>query len=114
MTKEQISAVLESVRSWPEEDQEELVAVAREIEARRKGVYRVSDAERQGIEKGLEAMREGKFASYDRVAAILNEARSSRNYVMTDDERAAIEDARKRAVVPDDKADTFWKRRGIA
>jgi hypothetical protein len=32
MTKEQINAVLETVRSWPQEDQEELVEVAREIE----------------------------------------------------------------------------------
>jgi hypothetical protein len=78
MTKEQIAAVLESVRSWPEEDQEELVAVAREIEARRRGVYVLSDAERQGIESGLEAMRQRKFARDERVAAILKEARSSR------------------------------------
>ena len=35
MTKEQINAVLESVRSWPVEDQEELIEIAREIEARR-------------------------------------------------------------------------------
>ena len=73
MTKEQIAAVLESVRSWPQEDQEELAEIARAIEARRTGVY-----------------------------------------VMTDDERAAIADARKSAVVPDEEADTFWKRRGIA
>jgi hypothetical protein len=72
MTKEQIAAVLESVRSWPEEDQEELIAVAREIEARRSGVY-----------------------------------------VLTDDERAAIEDSRKSAVVPDEEVVAFWKRRGI-
>jgi hypothetical protein len=73
MTKEQINAVLEGVRSWPREDQEELVEIAREIEARRTGVY-----------------------------------------VMTDEERAAIADARKSAVVPDEEADAFWKRRGIA
>ena len=35
MTKEQIDAVLEGVRSWPSEDQEELAEIAREIEARR-------------------------------------------------------------------------------
>ena len=78
MTKEQIAAVLESVHSWPQEDQEELIEVAREIEARRQGVYRPTEAERKGIERGLEAMRQGKFASDKRVAAILKEARSSR------------------------------------
>ena len=72
MTKEQINAVLESVRSWPLEDQEELAEYAREIEARRTGVY-----------------------------------------VMTDDERAAIADARKSSIVSDEEADGFWKRRGI-
>ncbi len=73
MTKEQINAVLEGVRSWPQEDQEELIKIARAIEARRAGVY-----------------------------------------VMTDEERAAIADARKSAVVPDEEADAFWKRRGLA
>ena len=32
MTKEEINAILERVRSWPEEDQEELAEIAREIE----------------------------------------------------------------------------------
>jgi hypothetical protein len=31
--------LLERVESWPQEDQEELVEYAREIEARRSGVY---------------------------------------------------------------------------
>src|SRR5215471_18770722 len=75
-----VKAFLERVASWPEEDQEELAEVAREIEARRKGVYRLSEAERQGVEKGLRAMREGRYASDERVAAILNEARSSRKW----------------------------------
>jgi predicted transcriptional regulator len=48
------------------------------IEARRKGVYPLSDAEREGIERGLEAMHQGKFASDERVAAIFKKARSSR------------------------------------
>ena len=73
-----VKAFLERVAFWPEEDQEELAELAREIESRRKGVYRLSEAERQGIEKGLRAMREGRYASDERVAAILNAARSSR------------------------------------
>jgi hypothetical protein len=72
MTKEQIAGVLERIHSWPEEDQEELIEAVREIEARRKGVY-----------------------------------------VLSDDERAAIADARKTPVVPDEEAAAFWKRRGI-
>ncbi|HEY5338478.1 MAG TPA: hypothetical protein VIJ85_09760 [Rhizomicrobium sp.] len=50
MTKEQITAVLENVRSWPEPDQEELAEVAREILARRAGVYITTDDERQAVQ----------------------------------------------------------------
>jgi hypothetical protein len=51
MTKEQITAVLEGVRSWPEEDQEELIEIVREIEARRTGLYRATPAELQAIDE---------------------------------------------------------------
>ena len=51
MTKEQIDIVLEKVRSWPLEDQEELAEFVREIEARRTGVYVLSDEERDIIAK---------------------------------------------------------------
>ena len=44
MTKAQIDLVLEGVRRWPAEDQEELAELAREIEARRTGVYLMDDA----------------------------------------------------------------------
>ena len=65
MTKEQIDAVLEGVRSWPKEDQEELAEIAREIEAARAGVYVLSDDERAAIEKS----RSGPLASDDEVQA---------------------------------------------
>jgi predicted transcriptional regulator len=61
MTKEQIAAVLESVRSWPAEDQEELIELAREIQARRTGVYVMSDEERAAVREGLEQARRGEF-----------------------------------------------------
>jgi hypothetical protein len=65
MTKEQINAVLEGIRSWPREDQEELVELAREIEARRTGVYILNDDERAAISKA----RQGQLASDDEVDA---------------------------------------------
>jgi hypothetical protein len=46
MTKEQIDAVLDNVRSWPKEDQEELAEIARTIEAQRTGLYVLSEEER--------------------------------------------------------------------
>jgi len=69
MTKEQIDAVLESVRSWPEQDQEELVELAREIEARRSGVYIMSDAERAAVQEGLDQARRGEFVLDDEMDA---------------------------------------------
>jgi hypothetical protein len=65
--------ILRQVTSWPEEDQEELVELAREIEARRTGVY-----------------------------------------VLSDDERAAIADARKGGFASDQDIVAFWKRHGLA
>ena len=64
MTKDQIEAVLDGVRSWPRQDQEELAEVAREIEARRKGVYVMTDEERQAVAKA----RESRLVSDDEAA----------------------------------------------
>jgi predicted transcriptional regulator len=69
MTRDQIDAVLESVRSWPEEDQEELVEVAREIEARRKGVYVMNNEERAAVREGLDQARRGEFVSDEEMDA---------------------------------------------
>ena len=55
--------LLEQVQSWPEQDQEELADVAREIESRRSGVYRLSDEERTAVRAGMDAARRGDFAS---------------------------------------------------
>lgn len=54
---------MQQVESWPEEDQEELAEVAREIESRRTGIYRLSDKERAAARNGLDAARRGDFAS---------------------------------------------------
>jgi hypothetical protein len=51
MTKEEFNALLETVRSWPEEDQEEFIKAAREIEARRTGSYRAAPEELQAIDE---------------------------------------------------------------
>ncbi len=64
--------ILRRIENWPHEDQEELAAIAREIEARRTGLY-----------------------------------------MLTDEERAAIADARTSGVVPDDEMKEFWRRLGV-
>jgi len=57
--------ILDKIADWPSEDQEELAELAREIEARRTGVYVLSDAERKAIAEA----RRGAFASDDEAAA---------------------------------------------
>jgi predicted nuclease of restriction endonuclease-like RecB superfamily len=52
MTKEQIEAILEDVRSWPPEYRQELAEAAREIQARREGLYKTTAEERAAIARG--------------------------------------------------------------
>lgn len=59
--------LIETAESWPEEDQNELVAYAREIEARRQGVYVLSDEERAAIEEGLAEADRGELLEIDDV-----------------------------------------------
>jgi predicted transcriptional regulator len=61
MTREDIDAVLEGVRSWPQEDRAELAELAREIEARRTGVYVMTDEERAAVRQGLQEAGRGEF-----------------------------------------------------
>jgi hypothetical protein len=68
-----VKTIVEMMASWPAEDQEELSELAREIEARRTGVYRLSE-----------------------------------------EERAAIDAARRGPLAADDEVEAFWKRRGLA
>lgn len=65
--------VLDRIPTWPEEDQQELADVAREIESRRTGVY-----------------------------------------VLTGDEKAALEESRRGGIASDEQVDTFWKRHRLA
>jgi predicted transcriptional regulator len=80
MTTRSLEALLERAASLPEEAQEDLVdAVAQAIdtiEAKHVGVYRLSEDESRGIERGLQAMREGRFATEEEIAAIFRKARS--------------------------------------
>jgi hypothetical protein len=57
--------ILNRVENWPEEDQAELAEIAREIEARRTGVYVLNDDEKAAIKA---ALRTG-IASEEEVAA---------------------------------------------
>ena len=60
--------LLEQVESWPQEDQDELAEYAREIEARRTGVYAMTDVERAAVGRGLAQADRGEFVPDDVVA----------------------------------------------
>ena len=60
-----LKKLLEQVASWPEENREELADLAREIEARRTGVYRLTNDERAAVLEGMDAARRGEFAPDD-------------------------------------------------
>jgi hypothetical protein len=60
-----VTKILGKVTNWPKEDQEELAELAREIEARRSGVYELSEQERSAIADA----RRGAFATDEEAAA---------------------------------------------
>jgi hypothetical protein len=73
-----VKEILQHVASWPEEDQEELADVGRDIEARRIGMYRLGDEERHAIQESLADVRAGRFASEAEIDAIFAKARAAR------------------------------------
>ena len=51
MATKQLKTLLERVETWPAEDQDELAEVARDIEARRSGVYKATLEELRAIDE---------------------------------------------------------------
>ena len=63
-----LKEVIEHAETWPVEDQQELAEYAREIEARRTGVYAMSDDERAAVRLGLAEADREDFVPDDIVA----------------------------------------------
>lgn len=63
MSAETIDQMAEQAKSWPEEDQLELLDYARSIAARREGLYVMTDEERAAVLEGLEQADRGEFVS---------------------------------------------------
>ena len=70
MTMNILDRIIRNAGAWPPEDQAELAAYARVIEARRTGTYSVSDQERAAIEQGLAEAERGDFADDDALAPL--------------------------------------------
>jgi predicted transcriptional regulator len=71
MVAKVLKDLLERAEAWPEEAQAELAEIAIEIDASLKGgQYRATPEELAGIDRGLKAAREGRFATDAEVAAV--------------------------------------------
>lgn len=71
MTAKILKDVLERVETWPEEAQAELAEIALEIDAGLAGgKYHATPEELEGIDRGLKAAREGRFATDKEVEAV--------------------------------------------
>jgi predicted transcriptional regulator len=71
MTTKILEEAKQRVKSRPQEAQEEHAEIAFEIDARLKGgKYHATPEELAGIDRGLEAAREGRFATDTDVEAV--------------------------------------------
>jgi hypothetical protein len=61
--------ILNRVRTWPQEDREELAEVAREIEARRTGVYELTTDEERAVREGLAELERGEWSNEEAMRA---------------------------------------------
>ncbi len=68
MVAKVLKDVIEQAEAWPQQDQEELAEYAREIQARRTGVYNMSDEERAAVRRGLAQAERGEFMPDEVVA----------------------------------------------
>jgi predicted transcriptional regulator len=72
-----LKTLLPTIESWPAEDQRELAEAARDIEARRRGVYRATREELEGIDAGLADLKHGRIATAEAVTAMRARLRSA-------------------------------------
>ncbi len=76
MKTKMLTKVLERVESWPAQAQDELAQIALDIEAGLKGgAYEPTPEELAGIDRGLRAAAEGRFATDEQVEAALAKLR---------------------------------------
>lgn len=67
MTAKLLKEAMERVETWPE-----LAAIALDMDTSFKGgLYQATTEELAGIDRGLKAAREGRFATDEEVAAVL-------------------------------------------
>ena len=76
VNKAQIDNILDRVRTWPEERQEDAARILLAMEGEDNGVYRLSDEERAEIRLALAEVERGEVASDEEVAAVFDRYRN--------------------------------------
>ena len=76
MKTKMLSEVLERVEGWPPAAQDQLAEIAMEIEAGLSGEeYEPTSEELTGIDRGIRAAEEGRFATDEQVEAVFAKLR---------------------------------------
>jgi hypothetical protein len=70
MTRDQITAVFDRVKSWPQERQEEAAEFLLALEGNNDQPFPLTDDERADLEAAVEEMDRGEVASAAEVAAV--------------------------------------------
>jgi hypothetical protein len=66
-----LEGILEAVRTWPRDRQDDAADILSTMHAQGTAVYRLSDEERRDIEASLRQARSGEFSDDAEVAAVL-------------------------------------------
>jgi predicted transcriptional regulator len=75
MTNEDIDQVLERVRTWTKQRQENAVQTLLAMEELDEGVYHLTPEEEADLEEALREVERGEIASDEEVAAVFNHYR---------------------------------------
>jgi hypothetical protein len=67
--------IIRRVDTWPEEAQEQAAELLLALEQEYAEPYELSDEDRRAIDRSLEDMRQGRFASDEQVAALFARSR---------------------------------------
>ncbi len=78
MKTKSLTQVLERIEMWPPQAQDELAEIARDIEqSLHRGIYEPTSAELAGIDRGLRAADDDRFATEEQVEAALAKLRGA-------------------------------------
>jgi len=75
MTREDLDAVLERMRSWPEPRQEDALAILLTLESEAGTTYVLSDSEHLDLVAAIDEVDRGEIASADEVSEVFGRYR---------------------------------------